>query len=356
MSYPNLGILNFGRGVFEKPDIEGMKTSATTLYRVRAGQFIYSRLFAFEGAFALVPPELDGRFVSNEFPTFDIDVSTVTPGYIGWVFRQPHVWTMAASLGVGMGDRRRRVHPEALIKLSIPLPPFAEQELIVTRLDSVVERIAKRAAAVKHVMAELGAMLHAEFHRITLSAPTVRFGEVAPLTRRPVTTEPGAVYREIGARAFGRGLFEKPDVKADELTWQQLFRVEQGDLVFSNIKAWEGAFAVADASHHGCVGSHRYLTCLPDQNRATARFLWFYLQSPGGIADIQAASPGSADRNRTLNLRALADICVPLPSLDKQKSFDALQTKVRAAVVAQREIAMELDKLLPALLHEAFAE
>ena len=145
-------------------------------------------------------------------------------------------------------------------------------------------------------------------------------------------------------------------MQADELTWQQLFRVEQGDLVFSNIKAWEGAFAVCNASHHGCVGSHRYLTCVPDQNRATAEFLWFYLQSPGGIADVQAASPGSADRNRTLSSRALADICVPLPSLDAQKSFDTLQMKVRAAVAAQREAAVELDKLLPALLHEAFAE
>ena len=48
-SYPNLGIFSYGRGVFPKPPIEGAATSAQALRRVRSGQFIYSRLFAFEG-------------------------------------------------------------------------------------------------------------------------------------------------------------------------------------------------------------------------------------------------------------------------------------------------------------------
>ncbi len=64
-SYPNLGIYGFARGVFSKPPIDGAKTSASTLYRVRKNQFIYSRLFAFEGAYAIVPEEMDGVFVSN---------------------------------------------------------------------------------------------------------------------------------------------------------------------------------------------------------------------------------------------------------------------------------------------------
>ncbi len=52
--YPNFGIYSFGRGLFAKPPISGMQTSAGTLYRVRAGNFIYSRLFAFEGSYGLV--------------------------------------------------------------------------------------------------------------------------------------------------------------------------------------------------------------------------------------------------------------------------------------------------------------
>ena len=40
---------------------------------------IYSRLKAFEGAFALVPPAADGWYVSNEFPTFDVNKQRACP-------------------------------------------------------------------------------------------------------------------------------------------------------------------------------------------------------------------------------------------------------------------------------------
>lgn len=153
---------------------------------------------------------------------------------------------------------------------------------------------------------------------------------------------------------FGRGLFEKPPLRGDSLTWQKLFLIKEGDLVVSNIKAWEGAFAVADAAHHGAVGSHRYLTSVVDRRRATPGFVWFFLQSPLGIAQLQAASPGSADRNRTLSQDRFAAIEVPLPSLDAQQWFDSLQQKARAAREAQAAAERDLDQLLPALLAEAF--
>ena len=95
-SYPNLGIYGFARGVFGKPPIDGAKTSAATLYKVRANQFIYSRLFAFEGAYASVPEEMDGVFVSNEYPTFDVDHDRLLPRYLFWMFKRPDVWRQVA--------------------------------------------------------------------------------------------------------------------------------------------------------------------------------------------------------------------------------------------------------------------
>ena len=64
-SYPNLGMYSFGRGFFHKPPIDGLATSAKSLRRVKEGQFIYSRLFAFEGAYGRVTKEFDGAFVSS---------------------------------------------------------------------------------------------------------------------------------------------------------------------------------------------------------------------------------------------------------------------------------------------------
>jgi type I restriction enzyme S subunit len=102
------------------------------------------------------------------------------------------------------------------------------------------------------------------------------------------------------------------------------------------------------------VGSHRYLTCVPDKNVATADFVWYYLQTREGLEQVQAASPGSADRNRTLGVEALGAIEVPTPSLEQQRWFDSLQAKAGEARLRNAEAGRELDLLIPSMLHRAF--
>ncbi|URW74845.1 hypothetical protein M9980_09725 [Sphingomonas donggukensis] len=355
-TYPNIGIYSFGRGTFGKPAIDAAETSASTLYRVRVGQIIYSRLFAFEGAYTSVPAEHDGAFVSNEFPTFTVDAAKADPAFIGWLFRRSDTWLRLRAGAVGMGDRRQRVHPERILEHRFSLPPLPEQRQIVARLEATAAAVAARAEQAAVVEGDVVAMLAAAFARLTADAPRAPMSDVAPLVRRPVTIDPDATYPELGARSFGRGLFTKPDVIGADVTWQSLYRIEAGDLVFSNIKAWEGAFAVAGVEHAGKHGSHRYLTCVPDPDRATAGYLWYYLQSESGMLSINEASPGSADRNRTLATKRLAAIKVPVPPLDAQRWFDTLQAKAQAARQAQADAATELAALLPAMLDEAFGE
>lgn len=69
---------------------------------------------------------------------------------------------------------------------------------------------------------------------------------------------------------------------------------------------------------------------------------------------VRAASPGSALRNRTLGLAALANILVPVPPIADQLWFDALQAKVATLRETQVAAATELDALLPAALDRAF--
>ena len=353
-SYPNLGIFGFGRGVFAKPDITGMDTSAKTLYRVRAGQFIYSRLFAFEGAYAVVPPDLDGRFVSNEFPTFDWIEGSAHPGFIAWFFKQPAVWVEIAKLGVGMGDRRRRVHPENLLTFQVPLPPLDEQRRIVARLDAVSSRLKARAEAAERQEAELAAMLQQAFARITAGCPRARMADVAPLVRREVTIEPEALYTEIGIRSFFRGMFPRRTMSGAEFTWQSLYRIEAGDVVFSNLMAWERGIALAGEADAGCVGNHRMLTCAADRARLLPGFLFFYFSTREGFSQIEAASPGSIARNKTLSPQGLAAIEVPLPSLDAQQWFEALRVKADAIWALNAAAAEDAAALMPAMLHQTF--
>src|ERR1700733_771401 len=87
--YPIAGIYGFGRGMIRRAPTCGQEIAADQLFRIKSGQFIYSRLKSFEGAFAVVSDELDGYFVSNEFPTFDIHRDRLEPAFLGWYFKQP---------------------------------------------------------------------------------------------------------------------------------------------------------------------------------------------------------------------------------------------------------------------------
>ena len=353
-TYLNIGLYSFARGCFGKPPIDGNLTSAPTLYRVRSGQFIYSRLFAFEGAYAVVPDEFDGAFVSNEFPCFDVREDRALPRYLRWMFSLPTVWATLADGSKGMGDRRKRVHPDQILAFRAAMPPLDVQRRIVELLDAVEARIIRRQREAEAMDVELSAMLASAFHRITQGAPRQRMAAVAPLVRRMAAIDLDSAYPELGVRSFGKGTFHKPPLAGADVGSKRLFVVHSGDLVFSNVFAWEGAVAVAEANDHGRFGSHRFITRVPDPGRATALFLCFWFLTPEGLQKLGEASPGGAGRNRTLGLEALDSIEVPIPSFDAQEWFDALQQKVRATRELQEAAVAELDAMLPAILDKAF--
>ena len=133
----------------------------------------------------------------------------------------------------------------------------------------------------------------------------VRVGDVLALTRRAVVVNPALRYREIGVRSFGKGIFHKEPTDGAAIGGKRVFYVMPGDLVLSNVFAWEGAVAVASEESAGCIGSHRFMTFVPIDDRLDVGWArWFFLSEPG-LALIGKASPGSAGRNKTLAVKTL---------------------------------------------------
>lgn len=175
-SYPNIGIYSFGRGLFKKPNIDGGRTSAKVLNRVHAGQFIYSRLFAFEGAYGFVSPAFDKCFVSNEFPTFDPDPAEIDVCWLSSYLRWPDRWAELGGSSKGLGVRRQRVPVEAVLAYEVWLPPIEQQHAMVRAAGSLEavrqarvqsdERLKSLlAAALNHAFAELAQQSAPNGHR-----------------------------------------------------------------------------------------------------------------------------------------------------------------------------------------------
>jgi type I restriction enzyme, S subunit len=156
--YRTAGILSYGRGLFARPAIFGRDTKYSTYYRLHKDQFVYSKLKAWEGALAVVPPDFDGLFVSQEFPVFNIDTSKVLPQYLMLVCKWPTIWERVRVHETGMGGRRTRVHPRRMLQVSVPVPDLSAQRRIVDlliRADGLLEgqaRLERRASQVTRAL------------------------------------------------------------------------------------------------------------------------------------------------------------------------------------------------------------
>jgi len=354
-TYDMVGVYSFGRGLFRREPQNGASTSYKFFYRLKPDHVVMSQLFGWEGALALSSEEFAGKYVSPQFPTFLCDPSRLDRKFLGWLIRRPAFWEDLGTRTKGMGDRRRTLNPEALLTSIIPLPPLPDQRRIVARIEELSAKIEEARGIRTEIETQRHRLLMAAYRRIAEDAPYKPMGEVAPLERRPISVDTEKEYPQIAVRSFGRGTFHKRPLVGSEVTWEKPYLVKSGDILISNIKAWEGAIAVASSVDDGRVGSHRYLTCVPARNVATSHFVCFHLLTFEGLSQVGDASPGSADRNRTLSIRSLLNIPIPAPAYEKQVWFDQIFQRVNALKRLQDQSAEELNALMPSILSRAFS-
>ena len=191
--------------------------------------------------------------------------------------------------------------------------------------------------------------------------PTVRVGDVLSLTRRPVDVAIDREYEEIGVRSFGRGIFHKDPIEGAALANKKVFWIAPGDLVISNVFAWEGAIAVASEPERGRIGSHRFMTFVPIDGRIDTTWASWFFRSEPGLELIRRASPGSAGRNRTLAISRFEALEIPLPPVDEQRRLasrlDLVEESARSASKRLEEHpASMLSASLPGLVEAAICD
>ncbi|MCP5523261.1 MAG: restriction endonuclease subunit S [Verrucomicrobiales bacterium] len=351
--YREVTVSLWGKGVRLRRKVAGSEIAAQTRNVARTGDFIISKIDARHGAYGFIPTDLDGAVVTNDFPLFSVVEKTAHPRWLYWVSRSAFFVELCRASSEGTTNRVR-LKESKFAEVRIPLPPLAEQQRLVAHLDAIESRLTRAQQLGEEQDRELQAALRSAFHRLEAAADWKPMVEVAPVLRRPTEIELDGEYPELGARSFGKGIFHKPALSGASLTWQKLFQVHAGDIVISNIKAWEGAIAVAGKQDHGRYGSHRYLTCVTDPNLALPEFICFYLLSSSGLEQVGLASPGSADRNRTLAVGRLERIKVPILPLAEQREFKKLldlQLRIRDATAQSGQL---VASLLPSLLDRIF--
>jgi type I restriction enzyme S subunit len=183
-----------------------------------------------------------------------------------------------------------------------------------------------------------------------------RVGDVLQLQRRPVEVDPFAEYVAIGIRSFGNGIFHYPPTFGSDLSKLRFFEVLPGALVVSNIKAWEGAIAVSSDDDADCIASNRFLTYVSVDDQIDVRYAAYFFLSERGLPLIQRASPGSADRNRTLAIERFENLPITLPDLPTQQRVVARLEAVRGQARAIERRLADSDKARIVALYPGIVE
>ncbi|EKF9233264.1 restriction endonuclease subunit S [Vibrio cholerae] len=351
--YSEVTVRLWGKGVNLRGTKIGSEIGSSRRLSVSEGQFIISRIDARHGACGLVPKNLDGAVVTNDFPVYTPKENKILPRYLELISKT-HFFVDACKRASEGTTNRVRLKEPRFFNIEIPLPDIAVQKVVVDKVDFALGKLEEIKLLRSSLLDDAQAMLSSAFHKIIEGAVYKPMSKVAPLERRKVEIDVNAEYPELGVRCFGNGTFHKPILDGMDVGTKKLYQMIPGDLVFSNVFAWEGAIAVVKKEDEGRVGSHRFITCLPKSGVVTADFLCFYFLTTEGLEKIQAASPGGAGRNRTLGLKKLENIEVPVPDYDKQLWFNQLQSYVEKIKQAQSENATELEALMPSILDKAF--
>lgn len=111
----------------------------SNMYRVSAGDFILSGIDARHGAFGIVPDELDGAIVTNDFWYFDVDERIIKRDFFYWLTNTPLF--LDACIKSSKGETQRvRLQKSLFFDFTFTLPPIEEQESFLKRIQ-VTERL-----------------------------------------------------------------------------------------------------------------------------------------------------------------------------------------------------------------------
>ncbi|MDO8441730.1 MAG: hypothetical protein Q7S97_11110, partial [Polaromonas sp.] len=271
------------------------------------------------------------------------------------VTKAPWFWQACDEQAQGTSGKNR-IKPEQFLGIEIPLPPIDAQRRIVTRIDKVQQQLQQANKLRSSIDHDIASLLAVRFQETLQHAEWRLIREVAPIVRRDIAVDHQSNYAELGIRSFGKGTFHKPTLSGIELGSKRVYRIEPGDLLFSNVFAWEGAIAVAKPEDVGRVGSHRFISCVPHGGLIAAEYLRYYFLTDDGMTKIRDASPGGAGRNRTLGLAKLLAITVPVPPIQVQRQFVALRSELTRLLKVQQEEAFLSKAVVPALISHIFSK
>ena len=150
--YWAVGIRSHGKGTFQRFVENPSSVDMEELYALNRDNLIVNITFAWEGAITMVKPDDEGCLVSHRFPTYEINREVADPRFVKYIVNCKEFFSQLALISPGGAGRNRVLNKKDFLKLTVSLPPIAEQKRlahILGTLDQLIQIEADQLAAIK---------------------------------------------------------------------------------------------------------------------------------------------------------------------------------------------------------------
>lgn len=117
-------------GIHLRDEEIGAKIGTKNQFIITEGQFLLSKIDARNGAFGVIPSELDGGIITGNFWTFDVDYNKVNPYYLSLVVTTKEFLDLCEQASNGTTNRHY-LQEILFLDIKIPLPSIEEQNQLV---------------------------------------------------------------------------------------------------------------------------------------------------------------------------------------------------------------------------------
>lgn len=383
--YKRITVRLYGQGVLKRDELFGKEIGTKRQFLAHAGQLIISRIDARNGAFGIVPSELEGAIVTNDFWLFE--VQNVLPEYLMLVLSSEPFQRYWQTQSSGTTNRQR-VDEESFLSTRVNLPtPLVQKELVdqykkmIIKASSLEEKAAYKRKSIFLLWDKLlGIDEKAETTQKAFT--TVRYSTLVDWSLNTYgATFSSSLFPTVSVKylcsvksggtpsrtnmAYYTGNI--PWVKTAEVRDNEIFDTEEkitneaienssarvyppGCVIVAMYGQTRGQTAklmISAATNQACAVLHNI-----DDNKVLTDYLWLYLQ--GQYHRIRKLAVGSAQPN--LNAQMIKDYPVVLPPLYSNNPGEISQWLIVSKVSEKLQVIKNEEEAAAFLRQQAKRE
>lgn len=369
-----------GKGISLRDEVDGKSIGTKKQFKIRKGQFLLSKIDARNGAFGVVPEELDGGIITGNFWAFDVDYSKINPYYLTLLTGTKKFQKLSQTASVGTTNRNY-LQEESFLNFEIPLPILTEQERIVSaynqkihhaellaqeadNLEYEIEKfflnqIGLKTFSLKEKVSGLQTTNYSVLERWDFFSTDSRIaielrkskyelmsiGNAFIFVKRSFNkaqyNQDTFKYIEIGAIDPIKGILKAQEVQTNKAPSRATQIVKEGDLIIGTTRPYLKKFTIVSKEYDGCVCSSGF-SVIAESSKYHLPYLNQFLKCTYGVEQLKNKMTGSL--YPAITEEKLKEIKIPLPAVWFQRKIMELIEQNKKNILKNKESLLQLNE------------